>query len=350
MIIGLMRGIMDNSLPLDPASAYAAPTALPPINTLPQDPADAYGTLNSPFPEPQAVDQKGLQDVSIPDAMTVYGAGQLTKLGVQGGAAAVKGIGSLFETPESLKSAGITAKTLENMAPGGQNPSNYAEAVEKQLGSKGILAKTAKDTWTNLNGKITESGTAIQNAMSSIQEANPNALLVDAKNALEPIADEALKRSAGLFSATANSANPFFQAYDGLMKTATQQAGKLSLDNVTSALQETGKMMDEGGEETQATFGKLYGKLADVRDGIVNTVAQQANNPELSQTLLKNNADYSTYMRILPAIEKAGYREAIKEGVSAYQKYGGPLVAKGLAVYGLGRGIQEGIDKFLGTH
>lgn len=291
------------------------------------------------------------------------GVGTLGAAGVSGLAGkagkAYEGVTSLFETPESLKSAGITTTTLQHMAPMGQNPADYANAVETQLQGKGVLAKTAKDTWDLMNSEKAKVGRSIGDFYQKVAaEAAKygdieNPLVVDAQSALQPLVKESAKRAGGLFSATQNTATPFQQAYEGLMNMAKQQGDKLGLDNIEAALQETGNMMDEGGEAAEAIFGKLYGKLADVRDLMVNTVAQQAKtmNPELAedvQTFLKNNADYSTYMRLLPSVTKAGFKEAIREGVSAYRKYGGPLVTKGLAVYGIGKSIQEGIGKFLG--
>jgi hypothetical protein len=132
------------------------------------------------------------------------------------------------------------------------------------------------------------------------------------------------------------------------MNMAKQQGGKLTLDNVDAVLKETGAMMDNG-EEAANLYGPVYGKLADVRDAMVHTIGQQSNNPEIMQTLLKHNADYSTYMRLLPSVERSAFREAIKEGVSGYQKYIGPLGEKLLmagGAYGAVRGV---VGKVLGN-
>lgn len=256
------------------------------------------------------------------------GLAQLAQAAGSGTANIGNKIASLFEAPESLKSAGITSSVLEHMAPGGQNPADYVDAVEKQLSNNGALATTAKETWDNMSKLANSAGQAISQAKDAIRQASPDALMVDANKILDPIANEALKRGTGLFSKTENLANPFYDAFDGLQKIAQQQGGKLTIDNLDSALQETGERMNEGGDAVQTVFSKLYGKLADARDSIVNNVAEQSGNPAIKDALLRNNADYSTYMRLLPGIGKSAAKEAIKEGISAYQKYGGPTILK----------------------
>jgi hypothetical protein len=291
-----------------------------------------------------------MTDPTVSDALTVYGAGSLAKAGIQLGTAGVQGVASLLETPESLKSAGITANALEHMAPGGQNPADYVDAVEKQFSSQGLLGTTARETWDKMSPAAQKAGQGARDAFAAIKQAmGPDAVMVDANAALDPIANEALKRGTGLFSKTENLANPFYDAYDGLQNIAKQQGGKLTIDNIDTALQETGDMMHEGGEAVQKTFAKLYGRLADARDVIVNTVANNVQDQGLKQAFLKNNADYSTIMRVLPTVEKSAYKEAVKEGVSAYQKYIGPLGEK-LAVAGGTYAIAKGvIDKVLGN-
>ncbi len=331
------------TLPDTPWEAFPAETAHPPHEDIPNTPWEIHapeqekglfnqklspGTTSPDTAFQQDLSGPGIQDATVGDVSSVYGATGLAKAAAGGAMAGAEGISSIFKTPESLKSAGITAQTLEHMIPGGQNPADYVQAVEKQLSNNGAIATTAKETWDNMNKLANAAGSAIGQAKLAIQQAAPDALMVDANKALDPIANEALKRGMGLFSKTENLANPFYDAYDGLQKIAAQQGGKLTIDNLDSALHETGQLMNEGGEAVRTTFSKLYGKLADARDIIVNNVAEASGNPALKESLLKNNADYSTYMRLLPVVGKSAAKEAIKEGVSAYTKYGGPTILK----------------------
>src|SRR6185437_4376286 len=160
--------------------------------------------------------------------------------------------------------------------------------------------------------------------------------------------DEWTKRASGLVP-DMSAAKPFEEYANALGKIAQSQGGKLTLDNIDQALKEVGTKLDESSQDMEPVFSKLYGKLADARDSIVNTIANQAGDPALKTNLLKNNADYSTYMRLLPSIEKNAYKEAIKEGVSAYQKYGGQIITKVAAASEVAHLLHEAINKVLGS-
>lgn len=282
----------------------------------------------------------------------------LTAAGVaSGGAAAYEKASSLFEVPETLKSAGINATTLEHMAPGSQAPGDYANAVESQLKNNNVLANSANETWKLMDAAKNDAGKAIGDILQKIKKASAkisdefggvlDPTVVDAQTALKPIL-EASDNSGTIYSEEKSFITPYQEAHDALMKTAQKQGGVLTLDNIDAALKRTGSMMDKG-EEAVSKYGPVYGKLADVRDGMIETIAQNSNDPSLKSDLLKNNADYSTYSRVLPSIERAGYREAIKAGVSAYQKHVGPLGEKLAIAGGSYAAVKAIVDKILGS-
>lgn len=271
-------------------------------------------------------------------------AGQVSQ-GVLAGASDV--IPAIIKVPDSLKSAGINPTTLDHMAPGGQPPGDWALAVEKQLKNNGVLANTANETWKLMNAEKDKVGAAIGDIMNKIGQASPEALQVDAQTALAPLSNEAKQLGGSIFSAGKTAATPYEEANNALMQQAQSQGGKLNLDNIQTALDQAGKLMN-GGQKAVEEFGPVYGKLANVRDNIVQGIADQSGNPDLATDLLKNNADYSTYMRLLPTIEKSGYREAVKAGVSAFQKHGGPLVTKVAATMGAYDELKKAISKVTG--
>lgn len=356
-----------------PWDNFQAPTAHLPQGAQPDYPWDAFKsslpisgpeetglfgqTITPPSNIPQATPQQvrnepGALDVSVPDAMTVYGAGSLAKLGAQGIKAGAEGVTSLFEAPESLKSAGITAKTIENMAPAGQNPADYTQAVENQLKSNNALGTTGKETWDKMTKWGEAAGKGVADSMNAIKQAASSVgdpLMADAQNVMKPLYDEWSRRIGGLVPDAA-SAKPFEEYSMALGKQAQAQGGKLTLDNINGALKEVGTKLDESSQDMEPIYSKLYAKLADVRDSIVNTIANQAGDPALKSNLLKNNADYSTYMRVLPSVEKAGYKEAVKEGISAYQKYIGPLGEKLALAGGTYAATRAVMDKLIGNH
>ncbi len=253
----------------------------------------------------------------------------------------------LIKVPESLKSAGINATTLEHMAPNGQPPGDWAQALEKQLQGNGVLAKTANDTWKLMSSEASDVGKNITGLMNQIKQSSPEALQVNAQTALQPLANKVQEFGDPMYSAEGEAVKPYQEALNWLTNKAQQQGGKLTLDNIDASLQKTGNLMN-GGQANVETFGPVYGKLADVRDTIVQNVAQQSGNPDLGTDLLKNNADYSTYMRLLPSIEKSGFREAVRAGISAYQKYGGPLITKVAAGVGIYDELKKSVGKVLG--
>lgn len=392
---------MDNKFPSDPATAYASPTALPPVNTVPADPAEAYGGIVAPPIPPQGIlgavsealkaqpqmtkdflsnpvtQAKALpllaggaaQAVGIPASVGVGGGNlladaalasygksdQMPSIGTQALDTGAAGLGDLvgpaksfFTAPESLKNAGINATTLEHMAPGGQAPGDWTKAVESQLKDNGVLGNTANSTWKLMNTKANKVGANITGIMNQIGQASPEALQVDAQSALQPLANKLQTFGKNMYSEAQSVAKPFQEALQSLSQTAQQQGGKLTLDNIDQALKQTGEMMN-GGQEAIEKYGPVYGKIADVRDQIVQGVATQSGNPGLASDLLKNNADYSTYMRLMPSVEKSAYKEAVKEGVSAYQKHIGPLGEKMAVAGGAYAVARTALDKLMGT-
>lgn len=391
---------MDNSQStIDyPWEVHDAPTQIPPGNDLPdypwethsaQQPADVgvFGKIKNamqidarlagtPNLQPgttapaaafkQDVNGPGVQDSTVTDAANVYGLGSFGKAvateGIpavgEGAVGVVNKIKSFFETPESLKSAGIDANTLKRIAPGGQNPADYVKAVEQQLINNDALGTSAKETWDKMNPLKNSVGKQIGDDLATLKSSESaidakygdvgNPTIVDAEKALQPISEKIAELGTGIYSDAQNMAKPYQQVYSGLLNMAKDQGGKLSLENIDSVLKQTGEMMDHG-EVARETYGPIYGKLADVRDSMVHTIAQQSGNPEIAQRLLKNNADYSTYLRLLPTVERGAYKEAVKEGVSAYQKHIGPLGEKLAIAGGSYAVIREVLDKILGS-
>jgi hypothetical protein len=328
-------------------------------------PKSTNQTTPGGFPEPQQSDNYPA-GAEVPFeqrlATNMVQAGQGMMAGNLGGKIAA-GVGgkvlSFFEAPESLKSAGITAQTLRNMAPGGQNPADYTAAVENQLSGYGVLDTTPKGTWNAMNTDLGKGVTAVKNALNTVrEEASANApqsvtgivdpLMIDAKTAIQPLLEKVQQAAQGAYGATKEAAKPFQDAANWLVKQAQLQGGKISFDNVDALMKETGSMMDQG-PEAEAIYGPVYGGIADMKDGMVKTVADLSGDPNVRQQLLENNAKVSTYLRLMPSIEKATYQAAVKEGVSAYQKYIGPLGTKFAMAGGAYAGIRKVLDMALGT-
>jgi hypothetical protein len=244
---------------------------------------------------------------------------------------AINGIGSLFEAAPTLLNAGIKPTTILKMTPAGTNPAEFGQLLEQSLNKVGAIGQDEKTTWNNFTTLVNNAGQRVGNSLNSISKvAGPDALTVNGGEALQPLVDDWAERAGGSLAGTRRLAKPFEDAYQSLIQKAASNGGRLSLDDIHSTLQEVGPLTHTGSDASQAAYSDLYGSLANVRDGMVKSVAQQANNPSLAQNLLDANADYSKYMRLMPDVSKAAAAAPIKAGVSTVGKVL-PIIEKGLA-------------------
>lgn len=237
------------------------------------------------------------------------------------------GIASFFQKAPTLLSAGIKPITIAKMVPNGVNPADFGQELEQKLTNAGALGKGA-DAWDKMNNFTQTAGQRVGSALNAVsQSAGPQALTVDAETALKPIYD-AWGNEVNALVPDTKATSTFGKYYSALANVAQQQGGKLTLDNIHDFLQEIGPKTHTGTDAMQDIYSKLYSVGADARDGVVNTVAQQANSPALAQNLLSANNDYSTGLRLLPDVKRAASAVPIKEGMSTFQKVGGPTILK----------------------
>lgn len=288
----------------------------------------------------------GIQDATVPDAMTAYGVGSLAKAGIS---AAARGASSLFEASPDLLNAGIKPSTVLKMTPSGANPADYGKQLEGELNQAGAIGKNPSDTFQRMNSLKDQAGQQVSNSLNNIsQAAGPGALNVNAETALKPVYDAWSNEVSSLVPDN-KTISIFGKYYDALSSQAKNQGGNLTLDNLHDFLQEIGPKTHAGSEQMQDIYSKLYSAGANARDGVVNTVAQQANNPQLAQDLLGSNADYSKYIRLMPDVSKSAATSAVKQGISAFQKIGGPTIAKYIAGYLGSEGLIKGVDWLTGN-
>jgi hypothetical protein len=329
-----------------------APTALPPNivspETMPwEDILSATVPPSRPIktniPEPQVSGNDNLGD-AVPFEQRL---GQnLAALGAGAGAAQLSGnlvsMGAkLFENVPDLLEAGIKPQTLARMTPQGVNPADFAKTLQNDLNAEGAIGKTSKATFDSMLKNTTQAGEDVRTARDAIaQAAGPQAVTVNAQTALQPIYD-AWGKEVNAIVPDSKTISTFGKYHEGLMKVAQNQGGQLSLDNIHDFLQEIGPKVNTGSEANQAIYSKLYGVGLDAQKGVVNTIAKQAGDNSLATNLLDANARYSRNMRLMPDVTMNTAKEAIKEGISAFQKYGGPTILKyGAAAAGVS-GLEE---------
>lgn len=340
-----------------------APTAHPPANIdLPDNPWDTFGpspTHNlsdrtpDNFLEPQASDNPPVGaevpfEQRLANNIQTVGAGM--GIGELAGVGITKGAG-MFKNVPDLLDAGIRPKTLQTMTPAGINPAEFAHSLKSSLNKEEAIGKNAADTWNKMHALKEQAGQDVGSALEAIgktaSSSGTNPLVVPAEQALKPVLEGWTERASGATTARKAMAKPFEQVYSALVGKAANQGGMLTLDDLRGAMDEIGPMTHKGAPQIQEAMSELYGVLANARDAMVNTVAKQASDPALASNLLGANARYSKYVRLMPDVTAHTTKEAIKEGISAFQKYGGPILKYGGGVL-VGLTGEEALKKLYG--
>lgn len=230
-------------------------------------------------------------------------------------------------------SAGIRSKTIQAMA-GKENPTIFGAKLGKSLSEEGAIGFGPSSTFDKSKGILEKYGQDVQKAIVDIKSTGKPVDL-PAEEALTPLFNEIQTAKDATFSSNRALARPFREAYDKLWKVSKD--GKLNLDNIREVMKETGEAMGRAGRDTpkEAAYSELYGVLARVRDGMVNKIAEMAQNPKLAENLKKANAGYSKYSRLMPDIRSSSAKEGVKglplfSPVKSLVESTQPLISKGL--------------------
>lgn len=251
---------------------------------------------------------------------------------------------SEIATQEANKSGSIMPRTIENMTRTGESAADKAGQVGKMLLDDGVLKTSATETEKAAISKLKESGQAVGKALGDIAKASKQVTgqAIDAEvehgvgahEALKPLNETLQGFADSVTGARKALAKPFEDVKIWLMSKAENQNGQLTLDNVKHVMDEIGPMTHKGAEDVQLSMSELYGTLAKMRDGMVEKIAADSGNPQLGANLLKANSKYSTYLHILPDIQRNAVKEALGKGpglaepVKYLTKKAAPLVAK----------------------
>lgn len=214
------------------------------------------------------------------------------------------------------KSIGIEPNTLKILAKT-ENPSLFGSKLGGQLNKEGVAGYSAEATYDNVVKMKDKFGKAVGSAVEKIKSAG-HTTTVDAESALKPLVDEWTRRGDTVFSATKQTAKPFEQAYSRLSEFAKKNNGKLSLDDVQSVIDETGEAMGNAtaGSTKHAAYSKLYGQLAKVREGIVDTIAGSVKDTSLAKNFKEANKGFSKYATIFRDVSKKARAEGSGKGFS----------------------------------
>lgn len=291
----------------------------------------------------------GVKDSSVETYMTVSGAASLANLGkkvlLKGASSIAKKVASeapnvveRFGSRGILDSIGISPKTLGKIS-GSANPAESGALLTKRLIDEKVVGNTLSETVTKMAEKKDVYGKAVGEFLNAIRKAGSkiggyaeaaDPLKLEANQILKPILDDAnALRDSGY--PLDRFASRFKRAmYNSLSDAANKNGGYLKLEDVRTELKKVGKMFNRAapGSDNHEIVSELYGTLADIRDSMVKSIAEQSGNAKLAQNLLEANKGYSLYTRLLPDVRMAGLKEAT--GSSGFFK--APIKATGKAL------------------
>lgn len=283
-----------------------------------RDPSRISPTLSQPAQAAgEKVDQE-LTDSGSPILGTLAGGATSLILDPQtyllGGVANPKGLAKVGSAMEEMGAkgqnfaAGLRPQTIEAMTRSGQNPGDIGVMAGSKLAQDGIIGSTGKETFANLL-KAKDKGW--QQVKQAIKNINQNGLAaINVNDALVPLNSKINTLRGAATKVRQNMATHFEEVRDWLAKRG-EENGMISLDDVKTMMKEIGPLTQKGSDEIQAAMSELYGTLANTQDTIVSKIADQADNPEIKNQLLKANQNYSFYARISPDIERFTAKEAV---------------------------------------
>lgn len=214
------------------------------------------------------------------------------------------------------------------------NPAETAENLGLSLEKEGVLGNTPKATYDNVVSKLKEYGKAVGDAYNNIVSRGVKAE-APFEEATRPLVDEFVNLGDQAYPTNFQTSR-IRNAYDKLLRLAKGNNGNLTLDHIDEVLDDTGKAMNvaQEGSDKYKIFSKIYATLADVRDSMVNKVADAAGDPTVTQNLKNANAGYSKFMRILPDASKKAAKYGLKgfnfsEPAKEIQNIARPFLAKG---------------------
>lgn len=249
---------------------------------------------------------------------------------IKGGAAVVKSGGKLLGKVGSvisnlgskgvLDSAGVSSTTIERLA-GASNPAEVGESVGRQLVKEGAIGKNPKSTFTKFNAVKNKWGEAVGAALKKIKDTNKglgvypeleDPLKVEANGILKPLLDKANEAKSSGYTMDRVVSRNYRNMYNSLADTAEKGKGFLTLDDVRNEMQKIGKILKKTSpsNDNHLVAREMYHTLADLRDSMVEAIADVAGSPALAENLKRANKGYSLYARIMPDIASAAAKSA----------------------------------------
>lgn len=215
-------------------------------------------------------------------------------------------------------SVGVTPGTIEDMTRYGQNPGRVGIDLGTKLADEGMGGMGPTPAFDVAVKNSKQYGRDVENALNQIKKANrslgeypelADPLKVESNPILKPILDEANRLRDSGYPADRFTSRYQRAMYNSLSNKAEKGGGFLRLDDINDEMRKLGNMLQTTSEENAKIVKKLYGRMADVRDKMVDEIAEASGDANLGTALKQANAGYSRYMRILPDIKSASAKE-----------------------------------------
>lgn len=282
-----------------------------------------------------------------------YGLGQLAGLGVSKAVPALK---SVFSEAPTLANAGIKGSTIEGMAKIGQNPATVGENLENTLQQEGALGKDASTSWDKMNALKEQYGQRVGAALDRIRQTNKasgiypelaDPLKIDANSALKPLLDDSNALSKSGYPLDKFKARNLKAMYNSLSDKANANDGFLTFDHVQDEMGKVGQMMNAAGPNHIGIVKELYGRLYNIKDSMVNDIAEAVDDPSLKNELLEANAGYSRYSKLMDDVSVASAKQPLQQPSSIFRRVLPYALATAAGTIG-GRGIYDAGKRILG--
>jgi len=254
------------------------------------------------------------------------------------------------------ESLGIRGGTVEDMSRKA-NPGQVGVGLGMKLADEGLSGKGPTEGFTQAQKMHDQYGKQVGSALDAIRKTNrglgeypelADPLKVDATPVIKTFLDKANELRDSGYPNDRFESRFHRAAYNSLAKEAEANNGFISIDNVTGEMRKMGKMLKTASDDHTKIIKGIYGKLADIRDGMVEDIASSVNQPELANNLRNANAGFSRYARVLPDIKSAASKESVKptsifkHPLDTAGKVFGPKLAK--ATLGAGRLLRGGSE------
>lgn len=211
---------------------------------------------------------------------------------------------------------GISADTMDRMAKQ-NNPIKEGVKLANSLREEGATAPSKMETLDNVKKLHDDAGDQVQASLKAIKEQNrrfgehpeiDDALHVQANPFLKTVIDKANETLHDPDPELRSTGRKWKIMYDSLSDKAMENDGRLSFDDIRSEMKRVGHYFDS--DKTLPIGRKMYAHLADMRDSMVEQVANESASPELADNLRKSNAAFSKYARILPDVRSMASKSA----------------------------------------